>query len=220
MRELHWGATPVSSRTFAPAAIPEPATTATLEMAVAGRAAAVRVDGGVGGGGVSGGGEGGGGRGGGADGGRWRRTCCPTAPQLHAPQAVDSAVDARLWFLGAVDARHRGVAASGAAGGCARQGGRDRACAQALPAQSYRHRNVAPIATAVRASAPATAAVIEFAGGGEGGGGEGGGEGGEGGGGEGGGGEGYCCELQAVTPAITNVRPVGGVQTSNTNTQR
>ena len=39
----------------------------------------------------------------------------------------------------------------------------------------------------------------------------------EGGGGRG---EGYCCELQAVTPAITNVRPVGGVQTSNTNTQR
>ena len=107
--------------------------------------------------------EGGGGRGGGADGGRWRRTCCPTAPQLHAPQAVDSAVDARLWFLGAVDARHRGVAASGAAGGCARQGGRARACAQALPAQSYRHRNVAPIATEVRASAPATAAVVEFA---------------------------------------------------------
>ena len=69
MRELHWGATPVSSRTFAPAAIPEPATTATLEMAVAGRAAAVRADGGVGGGGVSGGGEGGGGR---------------VAPQLHS----------------------------------------------------------------------------------------------------------------------------------------
>ena len=31
MRELHWGATPVSSRTFAPVATPEPATMATLK---------------------------------------------------------------------------------------------------------------------------------------------------------------------------------------------
>ena len=53
MRELHWGATPVSSRTFAPVATPEPATMATLKTKLTM----------PGGDGEDGGGEGGGGDG-------------------------------------------------------------------------------------------------------------------------------------------------------------
>ena len=62
MRELHWGATPVSSRTFAPVATPEPATMATLKTKLT-------MPGGDGGGGDGGGREGGGREGGGGDGG-------------------------------------------------------------------------------------------------------------------------------------------------------
>ena len=68
MRELHWGATPVSSRTFAPVATPEPANpgdevddawwAGTLETKLT-------MPGGDGGGGEDGGREGGGGDGGG-----------------------------------------------------------------------------------------------------------------------------------------------------------
>ena len=66
MRELHWGATPVSSRTFAPVATPEPANpgdevddawwAGTLETKLT-------MPGGDGGGGEDGGREGGGGDG-------------------------------------------------------------------------------------------------------------------------------------------------------------